>query len=75
MSRDQVMMKLSELGIETRPFFVPVNRQPVYVNDFFAEEYPVAEGLSREGLNLPSGNTLNEDQVGIVVKAISSLRR
>jgi perosamine synthetase len=73
-SRDRLMLKLAEKEIETRPFFVPVHRQPVYAPKFPQENYEISEQLSNEGLNLPSGNTLTQSEVERVVKNILSIR-
>ena len=70
-----LMVKLSNNGIETRPFFVPVNQQPVFANEFRHESYPNAEMLSEQGLNLPSGNTLTAEQVQYVADVISLIQK
>jgi perosamine synthetase len=73
-SRDELMRRLQqEYGIETIPFFVPVNRQPAYLGLVAGEGHPVADSLSAAGLNLPSGNTLIAEQVEHVAAAIWSL--
>ncbi|MFQ5710922.1 MAG: DegT/DnrJ/EryC1/StrS family aminotransferase [Candidatus Geothermarchaeales archaeon] len=75
-SRDELIHALLEkYGVETRPFFVPVNRQPIYEKLYSGERYPVAEQLSLRGLNLPSGNTLTEDQIREVVAAIKAQKK
>lgn len=75
LTRDQLMMKLANYGIETRPFFVPIHQQPVFAKNYKREEYPNAQFLSQTGLNLPSGNTLTEDQVRYVASTIVGLRK
>jgi perosamine synthetase len=50
--RDAVAGRLADDGIETRPFFSPVHSMPMYLDPM--ARYPVAEELSRRGLNLPS---------------------
>jgi perosamine synthetase len=72
-TRDELMSKLSDKGIETRPFFVPVHQQPVFAAGYQREAYPNAEMLARCGLNLPSGNTLTEEEVKYTASAIASL--
>ena len=57
-SRDELMKKLEEKGIETRPFFYPIHVMPPYKNN---EGFSVAEELSRKGINLPSGVKLLDD--------------
>ncbi len=51
-TRDELMKKLEENGIETRPFFYPIHVMPPYKNN---EGFPVAEEVARKGINLPSG--------------------
>jgi perosamine synthetase len=72
MSRDELMKKLSDYGVETRPFFVPTHRQPVFAPEFAGEKYEVAEMLSETGINLPSGNTLTQSEVETVSEIISN---
>lgn len=72
MSRDELMEKLKEKGIETRTFFIPLHQQPAFrkMNLFQGENYPIAEELSQKGLYLPSGSGLTTDQIEYVCRAI-----
>ncbi len=74
-SRNELMIKLREKGIDTRTFFIPMHQQPAFLNMglFKGEGYPVAEDLSREGLYLPSGSGLTEEQIKQVCDAISEI--
>lgn len=71
-SRDELVGKLKDMGIETRNFFVPMHLQPALLDLglFVGESYPVAEDISRRGLYLPSGTTLTEEQVDYVCECI-----
>jgi perosamine synthetase len=75
LTRDELGRHLRAQGIESRPFFHPVHRQPVYRNQFAGESYPVAEALSATGLNLPSGNELGEADIRRTSDAIGSAAR
>ena len=75
MSRDDLMVYLKEKGIDTRSAFYPVHSQPVYAEQYKGEKYPVADDLGRKGINLPSGNTLTEDQIRQVAETIKSAKR
>jgi perosamine synthetase len=66
--RDRLMAELAAVGIETRPFFVPLSRLPLYEEP--AGRYPNAERLGRQGMNLPSGATLTDDDLDYVAAAI-----
>ena len=67
--------KMKECGIETRPFFVGMHEQPVFQRRgmFSDEQYPVAARLARQGLYLPSGLALTEEQLGYVVNTVRKL--
>ena len=67
-SRDDLMDKLAKYGIETRNFFIPMHKQPIFPR--ISGKYPVAENLSDSGINLPSGATLQKDEIGYIVKKI-----
>ena len=70
MSRDELMAFLRSHGIDSRPFFYPIHLQPLYEPQFKGEKYPVAEELSRKGINLPSGNELTEEEVRYIADII-----
>ncbi len=75
MGRDELMKVLEKDGIETRTFFYPVNIQPIYKDRFPGQRFPVAEALSKTGMNLPSGTTLNEGEIEYVSRRIASASR
>jgi perosamine synthetase len=64
--------RLAECGVGTRPFFVGMHQQPVFLKRglFRDERYPVTERLSRMGLYLPSGTTLTDGDIQIVCEAV-----
>jgi len=74
MNRDELMDKLKEKGIDTRTFFVPMHRQPVYFGTS-KDNFPVSEYLSGNGLYLPSSSKLTKEEIREVCDAISSLRK
>jgi perosamine synthetase len=67
--------KMKECGIETRPFFVGMHEQPVFLRRgmFSDEQYPVATRLARQGLYLPSGLALTEEQLEYVADTVREL--
>jgi len=70
-----VMKKLLEKKIGTRPFFWPMHEQPVFkkMGLFQNEHYPVTERLARKGFYIPSGLGLADEQIERVVSAIRSI--
>ena len=76
-SRDKLMKELEKKGIESRPFFIPMHKQPVFQNMglFKEEKYPIAEELSRKGMYLPSSSGLKKEEIKYIcdtIKEISS---
>ena len=64
--------ELAEKGIQTRPFFYPLNLQPVFQN-FKKTKCPVAEKIEKQGLYLPSGLGLKDWQIKRVVREIKKI--
>jgi len=75
MSRDKLMTRLIEKGIETRTMFIPMNQQPVFHKRglFKKLKCPIAEELGRKGLYLPSGVGLSDEQIERICDIIRSL--
>ena len=75
MSRDELMSRLRDAGIDTRTFFCPMNLQPALQKQsgYRRVECPVAESLWQRGLYLPSSNTLSEETIRDISETISSL--
>jgi perosamine synthetase len=71
--------RLAKAGVDTRSFFVPLNRQPVYSgsNPRFPNlsgRFPVSEELSIRGLYLPSGLNLTPEKQAYVVEQLRAAR-
>lgn len=64
--------RLLDEGIETRPFFHPLPHLPPYRTE---ERYPVAEGVARQGLCLPSSPRLTQEDVERVSDAVRRASR
>jgi len=71
-SAEQVMSRLAEKGIGTRPFFHPMHQQPVLreLGLFADESYPVAERIARQGFYVPSGLGLSDGEIDEVIDAV-----
>ncbi|MBQ8685360.1 MAG: aminotransferase class I/II-fold pyridoxal phosphate-dependent enzyme [Clostridia bacterium] len=70
----EILEKLNEKNIETRPIWKPMHLQPVFkANDFiYAEEKPVGEDIFTRGLCLPSDIKMTEDEQAYVIDAIKN---
>lgn len=70
-SRDQLMEKLKAEGIDTRPFFYPMSQMIMYNKSKMSN--PIARDISRRGMNLPCGVSLNEKQVMFICQKIKEI--
>ena len=61
--------KLLAKGIQTRPFFLGMHKQPAFIKSglFIDELYPVADELYSKGLYLPSGLSLTRRQIEFIL--------
>jgi perosamine synthetase len=66
--RDEVMRRLDELGIETRPVFYPMHVLPPYRENAV---YPVADTWAQRGINLPTHQYLTEGDVARIANSLS----
>jgi perosamine synthetase len=68
-TRDEVMRRLSDDGIETRPVFYPMHVLPPYLDDT-ADRYPVADRLSQRGIMLPMHTLLDDEDVAYIASRL-----
>jgi perosamine synthetase len=63
--------RLRSAGIDTRPFFIGMHRQPFLLERglFAGESYPAADEVGEQGLYLPSGVGLSEEEIAAVISA------
>lgn len=75
LSRDDLMRRLKEKGVDTRTFFIPLHRQPFFQakEAYQSLSFPVSEALSEKGLYLPSGLALTKDQMKRVAAEINQI--
>lgn len=70
MSRDELIKKLNENGIQARPFFMPVHQMPPYV-DCKHGNMEITDEVSKKGINLPSSVSLTKDQIEKICSIIN----
>jgi len=70
--RDEVMHKLAEAGIPSRPYFTPIHLQPFYQDRFGYKrgDFPTAEYLGDVSLALPFSGVMTEEQVEYVCNGL-----
>jgi perosamine synthetase len=75
MQRDDVMARLGEHGVPSRPYFTPIHLQPFYRGQFgyHVGDFPVTEELGRVSLALPFSSVMTLDQVDAVCERLRAL--
>ncbi len=77
--REEVLGNLKEIGVDTRPFFVPVQKMPPYsgarVVGGQGDSTPVTDKLSLSGFNLPSSAVLECEEVKEISKKLADILR
>lgn len=79
LSKEQVMGRLKEKGIETRSLFVPMHQQPAYLNKKIENapdcngEFPIADKVSKRGFYLPSSSNLSDKEIEYTVETLKEI--
>lgn len=68
-SRDDIRLALEAENIESRPLWKPMHLQPIFAS-MRMRGGKVSEGLFEDGLCLPSGSSLKEDDLRRVINVI-----
>lgn len=73
-TRDELMEKLRERGIDSRPFFMEAHEMPPY-KDCKYGDMSVSKELVFRGINLPSSVSLTKDEVKTICNVIKECAR
>ena len=77
-TRDQLVKKLEEENIETRNAFAPINKQKILIKKYglFKEnDCPNANYIMDNGLYLPSGNTITNEEIDLICNKIKKISK
>jgi perosamine synthetase len=70
-SRDDLILKLKESGIQSRPFFMPIHRMPPY-KESKTGDMSITDDIVNRGINLPSSIGLNKNEIIKVCETIKN---
>ena len=71
-SREEIRLKLEEENIESRPLWKPMHLQPIFSeHPYYGDN--LSARLFEDGLCLPSGSNLNDDNLTRISKALDSI--
>ena len=71
LSRDEVMKRMEEKGIEMRPTFYPMHIMPPYYDSSL--HLSVAEKIGSRGINLPTHALISEDDVVYITDCLRNI--
>lgn len=70
--RNKLANYLKKNGIQTRPFFVPMHKLPMYREK---RNYENSDYLAENGLSLPSGVTLSDNEIEYICSKVKKFLR
>ncbi|MEK6830800.1 MAG: aminotransferase class I/II-fold pyridoxal phosphate-dependent enzyme, partial [Nanoarchaeota archaeon] len=79
LSRDEVVEKLKEKGVDTRNFFIPMHKQPVFLDGKIENapdcnnSYPVSEKIGDRGFYIPSSSNLTDEEAEYVCEKLKEV--
>ncbi len=75
--RNDLLARLSEVGVPSRPYFTPIHLQSFYMEQygFRRGDFPVTEHLGDVSLALPFSSVMTEAQVDYVCEQLAHLTR
>ncbi|MEK6871394.1 MAG: DegT/DnrJ/EryC1/StrS family aminotransferase [Nanoarchaeota archaeon] len=77
--REQILLELKEKGIDTRTFFIPMHRQPVFLSRKIENgpdcsgKYSIADYIGKRGLYLPSSSNLTDKELLYIAEALKEI--
>jgi perosamine synthetase len=72
-SRDALMARLADAGIDTRPVFFCLHDMPPYKGFSGNRSFANAARISAEGLSLPSSTSISDDELAFVADTVARL--
>lgn len=66
----ELLAYLDKNGVQTRPFWVPMNRMPAFSNDIYYSEHDIAGKVYDKCLSLPCSSNLTDEEVNEVIHKI-----
>lgn len=71
MTRDQLILKLKNIGIEARTFFMPIHNMPPYLENKHGD-MSITNELAKKGINLPSSVGIKKEDIEKICTIIAS---
>lgn len=78
-SKEEVMQKLKDLGVETRSFFISMHKQPAYINKVVENvpdckrSFPISDKISQRGFYIPSFSNISDKEIEYICKVLEDI--
>jgi perosamine synthetase len=72
-NREQVIKKLLDFGIESRPVFYPLHKMPPYENFKRSSSLENSNNVSKQGLSLPSATSLSDVNMKYIAYCLNQI--
>lgn len=66
----QLFSFLHDNGIQTRPFWIPMNQLPAFANDIYYQRQDVSDDIYKKCLSLPCSTNISDEDVMYVIEKI-----
>jgi len=79
LTKEEIMEKLKEKGIETRSFFIPMHQQSAYINKTVENapdcsgKFPIADRISSRGFYLPSSSDITDKEIDYICNSLKEI--
>ncbi len=72
--RDEMILQMKQIGIDSRPFFVPLSKMDIY-KAYAPKECTVSNRISKRGINLPTNYRVTEEVIEKIAVILSMKER
>ena len=69
----QVLKILNENNMQSRPFWVPMNNLPMFINDIYFTRENIAADIYQQCLSIPCSTNITDDELGSVAAKIKEV--
>jgi perosamine synthetase len=69
----EIIEKFDLVGIETRPFFIPIHKMPPYIKYFDGKPLINTEEISRSGINLPTASNFKRKEIAYIISNLHKI--
>lgn len=69
-NQKKLLMSLNEKRLQSRPFWVPMNKLPMFKNELYISKHNISEKVYNNSLSIPCSTYISEKELTLVVDCI-----